>query len=124
MKLWEMAGHMPTKTFEVVKTTFFPNRYPRGVEGDACILAPVSVPKEKNHKVTDKSGGLGGQTVSARKERRFPGNSSLRFPRIVATCELLNRLVGTRILLLHGPLKTSLTLVGGRSRLWESSDLM
>ncbi|GFQ82312.1 hypothetical protein TNCT_731681 [Trichonephila clavata] len=61
--------------------------------------------------------------MSPRKERRRLGSNSLGMPGNAAKWELWLRLVGTRFLLLHGPQETGLTLVGGKSRSCDSSDL-
>ncbi|GFW16004.1 hypothetical protein TNCV_4432771 [Trichonephila clavipes] len=79
-------------------------------EGDACTLAPLSVSKEKKYKMINQV------TMTARRcLSEYSEND--------AKCELWFRLAGTRFLLLHGPQETGLTLVGGRTRSWDSSDL-
>ncbi|GFQ87784.1 choline transporter-like protein 1 [Trichonephila clavata] len=61
--------------------------------------------------------------MSPHKEKKRPGSKSLRMLGEFRECELWLRLVGTRSLLLHGSQETCLTVVGGRSRSCNRSDL-
>ncbi|GFX79661.1 uncharacterized protein TNCV_2745801 [Trichonephila clavipes] len=83
------------------------------VVGRCLYICAFKYPQRKNHKVINQVTSLAGQAISPRKERRRPGNNSLKMLSNAVKCELWLRLVGTKFLLLHSPQETGSTLVGG-----------